>query len=314
MFLRRLARSTSVIGWLVAAFLVTSNPDALAAQTIYYSALGTQGCATNYNSTYLQAQKIIATQSVTANTLRVLVGNQITTNFASSRYYIMGHNAVPSPAGAPSTTVVATFTPDAINGSGLNTIATYVGTFTSVAGTTYWIVTGQTANLSPLCYSTSVTATDLNLSAFKVDTSTSGSNTYWIRANSASGTTPTNATWSTYGATQLAWLVSLENNTTEAVAVTVNSQSGLSTAEFRRTSNLQATVNTDSKVTFYANDKVIAGCRNLLSTSGSATCAWKPSLHGSYRVFVRAVPVSTSYTTGTSSYLNIGVGARTNKR
>jgi hypothetical protein len=314
MFIRRVARKSAVIGWFIAAFLLTTNPSAHAAQTIYYDSTGSSGCISVWSAA-VHATKLIAINSVTVNTINVLIGNGTRTNFSTSRYYIMSNNPTggsPVSSGSPST-LLATFTPDTISGSGVNTIAKYVGSYTTTAGTTYWITPAQTAASFPMCYKATTAITELVMNSFKVDTSTQGSNAGWNRAYS-SQSTPIGASWTVNSPDALSWQFTLENNSSEPVAATVGTQSGLSTTYFRTTTNLQASVTSQSKVTFYANNKVIAGCRNVLSSAGTAICAWIPSVHGSYQIFVRAVPVSSSYSNGTSSYINVSVSARSTRR
>jgi len=310
MFIRKLAERTGLMGLLIAAFAVTSVPNAHAAADVYFDSIGS-GCANTWAPNQLDALKIIASQNVTVNTLKVAVGASLTPNFASSRFYIYS-NAAGGVAGVPGTSL-ATFSPDSISGSGTNTVATYTGNFTSVAGTSYWITAGQKGNVFPYCYWYSSDATVFTMTAFNVDTSTSNNNGAWIRVTSTSSS-PSGASWSGFPATGLAVQFTLGYFTVQPVLATIGTQSGSLKADYRTVTPLTVNVDTNSKVTFYANGKVIAGCRNLLSSSGTATCNWKPSVHGSYRIHATANPVSNSYTPSTTSVINVGVAARTNKR
>ena len=49
---------------------------------------------------------------------------------------------------------------------------------------------------------------------------------------------------------------------------------------YRASTPIVASANIDGKVSFYANGRIIPNCRNLLTTSRTVTCNWKPSLHG----------------------------------
>jgi hypothetical protein len=315
MFIRRVARKSTVIGWFIAAFLSTTNPSAHAAQTIHYDSTGPSGCVSAWSAAAIHATKLIAINSVTVNTINVLIGNGTQTNFSTSRYYIMSNNPTggsPVSSGSPST-LLATFTPDTISGSGVNTIAKYVGTFTTTAGTTYWITPAQTAASFPMCYKSTTAITELVMNSFKVDTATQGSNAGWNRAYS-SQSTPIGASWTVYSPDALSWQFSLESNTSEPVVATIGTQSGASKADYRTVTPLTVNVNTQSKVTFYANGKIIAGCRNILSSAGTATCNWRPSVHGSFRIHASANPISNSYVASTTSTISVGVAPRTNKR
>ena len=91
-----------------------------------------------------------------------------------------------------------------------------------------------------------------------------------------------------------------------------------STATFRSSVAISATVTVESKVTFRANGKVIPGCKNkTASGSGSsftATCLWKPSTRGPVTVLATADPVTDGISNVTSSPISVGVINRTAKR
>lgn len=67
------------------------------------------------------------------------------------------------------------------------------------------------------------------------------------------------------------------------------------TPTFRSLTTLTATVNTASKVTFFANNKKIPGCISRSTTANSATCNWKPSTRGSITISVQVTPVDTNF-------------------
>lgn len=315
MLIRKIAQRTAFMGWLIAALSITSVPQANAAQTTFYSAFGSSGCVNEYGSTYLNAQRMRATQTLTINTIRVLVGTRSTSSFSSSVFYLMANNSSGGTLsnGAPST-VLATFTADAISGTGSNTAATFIGSYTVTAGTIFWVVPGQRASVFPYCFWYSYDTGLMLQNGVSLDTSTTGVNTSWHRASVNGGTNPVGATRNVGGNDGLSWQFALENNTSTPVVATLGTQSGSLKTDFRTVTPLTVSVDTQSKVTYYANGKVIAGCRNVLSSAGTATCNWKPSVHGSYRIYAYANPISSSYTPTTTSVINIGVGSRTNTR
>lgn len=316
MFLRKVAQRTAFIGWLIAAFALTSVPQASAIQTIFFDGSGGGGCSALLSGNSIYANKLIATNSNTVNTIRVWIGSGSQSNFSTSRYYIMANNPTggsPQATGAPST-VLATFTPDSISGSGTSTIAKYVGTYNVVAGTTYWIAAAQSASSFPMCYRSTSNTSSLVMNGFVVDTSTAGNNNAWSRAYVTGGSNPVGASWSVGLPDALVWQFTVESNTSEPVVATLGTQSGSLKADYRTVTPLTVTVDTQSKVTFFANGKVIAGCRNVMSSSGTATCNWKPSVHGSFKITATANPVSSSYIAANTSAITIGVAARTNKR
>lgn len=316
MFIRKIAKRTALMGWLIAALSITSVPQASAAQTVFYSAFGSSGCVTAYSNNFLNAQRVRTTQSVTITTIRVLVSGGDTTNFQSSNFYLLAHNATGGSLanGAPSTTVLGTYTADAISGTGANRSATFTGNSTIPSGTTFWIAPGQRASIFPYCFWYASNTSLLTQNGVSIDTSTTNSTSSWHRANMSAGTSPVSATWNVPGNDGLVWQFSLENNTTMPVAATLATQSGSLQADFRTVTPLTVNVDSQSRVTFYANGRVIAGCRNIMSSSGTATCNWKPSVHGSYRIYAAANPVSTSYVAANSPTISVGVVARTNKR
>jgi hypothetical protein len=267
-----------------------------------------------YSSASIPAFKVVAHASGTINTINVLIGAGDQSAFSTARYVILADNpSVGSPVvGSPSTTL-ATFTPDSISGSGANTIAKFVGSYSFTSGTSYWIAPLQRASVFPACFWYANDNTLLNMTSLHVDTSTSGSNIAWRRGYSASASA-TGASWTTPLHDGLVWQFSLENNTSTPVVATLTSQSGSLKTDFRTTTPLNVSVDTPSKVTYFANGKVIAKCRNILSSAGVATCNWLPSVHGSYRIYATANPISTSYIASSTSIININVAPRTNRR
>jgi hypothetical protein len=315
MFFRKVARRTAFIGWLIAALSFTSVPQANAAATVHYDSTNGGICTTLLTSASLYANKVVALNSVTINTINVLIGSGSQTNFSTSRYYVMADNPTGGSAsnGAPSS-VLATFTPDVISGSGSSTVAKFVGNYSVISGTKYWIVSAQNPSVFPMCYRSSTPINSLTMNNFIVDTSTSNNNSGWLRATQSNGTNPVGATWTVSLPDATTFQFSLENNTSTPVVATLGTQSGSLKADYRTVTPLTVSVDTQSKVTFYANGKVISGCRNVLSSSGTATCNWKPSVHGSYRIYAAANPVSSSYVAANTSAITVGVAARTNKR
>jgi hypothetical protein len=86
------------------------------------------------------------------------------------------------------------------------------------------------------------------------------------------------------------------------------------TATYRNATSISATVNASGKVTFLASGKVISGCKSLVvsnSNGGTATCSWRPAVHGS--VSITAQFVSGIYT-DKSTPATVGIGSRSSKR
>ena len=67
------------------------------------------------------------------------------------------------------------------------------------------------------------------------------------------------------------------------------------TPTYRNSTVITATTNTASKVTFYANDKRISGCIGITTSANTATCSWKPALHGSIALSLQVTPIDSNY-------------------
>jgi hypothetical protein len=67
------------------------------------------------------------------------------------------------------------------------------------------------------------------------------------------------------------------------------------TPTYRNSTTLTATTNTASKVTFYANEKRIAGCVAITTSANTATCNWKPAVHGNIALSVQVTPTDSNY-------------------
>ena len=90
------------------------------------------------------------------------------------------------------------------------------------------------------------------------------------------------------------------------------------TATFRSSVAISATVTVESKVTFRVNGRVIPGCKNKLATgsgsSYSVTCNWRPSNRGQVNLTAAATPTGAGITSATANAVSIQVGNRTGSR
>ena len=88
-------------------------------------------------------------------------------------------------------------------------------------------------------------------------------------------------------------------------------------ASFRTSVTINASVDVSSKVTFKAGNVVISGCKNVLATgSGStftASCLWKPSKRGNVVLTAMATP-SAGGNSGTAIPINVTVVNRVGSR
>jgi hypothetical protein len=69
---------------------------------------------------------------------------------------------------------------------------------------------------------------------------------------------------------------------------------------FKTATTITAAVNTASKVTFLANGKRIPGCIKVSTSNLSASCTWKPALHGYFVITVQVVPTDANYASATA--------------
>ena len=96
--------------------------------------------------------------------------------------------------------------------------------------------------------------------------------------------------------------------------ITISLSGGGTSATFRSSTTITASVDNDGTVTFFAAGKRIPGCISKLTSSRTVSCSWKPSMHGSVALSAVLNPTSDSYPTVTSAALTVGIGARSNKR
>jgi hypothetical protein len=118
------------------------------------------------------------------------------------------------------------------------------------------------------------------------------------------------ATFSNFSVTNSS---TLSTNTTASIALNPAS----TTAVYRAATSVKVTTNTEGKVTFLHNGKIVAGCRNLATTSSSpfyATCSWKPSVQHFVTLKAQFVPSGAGFTNSSSENLSIYVTRRTGLR
>ena len=304
----QIKKRSGLLSWLIALLVISSVPNSYAAPEILFNDPGASGCPTPYSSSGVGAQRFIARSSLTISSIDAYIGTGVQTNYSSARFFIMSNNASTDVPLA----IVETFTPSTISGSGAYTLAKFSGSYTAAIGSKFWIVAGQAGSTFPWCYQMGASAATFTQNGMIVDTSTGLSNTNYRRAYLASGTVAS-GTWTSVN-DSLAWQLVVNGNLNSSiVSVQLALQGGGRVATYNTPTNLVSTVDQPSKVTFLANGKYIAGCRNVLSSAGTATCSWSPSIHGAVQVSARAVPTDVNYS-ASSANLSVGVNVRSNKR
>lgn len=84
----------------------------------------------------------------------------------------------------------------------------------------------------------------------------------------------------------------LTGNVTTASGVLSNVSLNTASPIYRSPSTLTANVSAVGKATFYAQGKVIPGCKNVLTSSTVATCTWTPSFHTQVTLSVTYFPIA----------------------
>lgn len=89
-------------------------------------------------------------------------------------------------------------------------------------------------------------------------------------------------------------------------------------ATFRATIQINASVTVASKVTFKAANIVIPGCKSKLATGSGSTftvsCSWKPSKRGGVTLTATSVPTNVTISGATAAPINVSVVNRSGPR
>ena len=93
---------------------------------------------------------------------------------------------------------------------------------------------------------------------------------------------------------------------------------GVTSATFRGTIQINASVTVASKVTFKAANIVIAGCKGKLATGSGSTytvsCSWKPSKRGGITLTATSSPTNVAIEGATAAPISVAVVNRTGPR
>jgi hypothetical protein len=292
-----------VIAFLLAPQFIIA-PPANATGTVVFSALGIP--CSQHTGADLYGHRYVAGTNGEITAINVLQAASVVNNstykanFPSSSYLIMANNGASAP-----NTILATFTADTM--TGVN--ARFIGSYSITAGTKFWVVAGQRANVFPDCFNFSTAVPNANITftkGWRLDTVTATSWPYVNGSTTSNLGSPTNS--------NMIFAISIELAVPAPATVSVSLQGGLTAASFRNSTPIRASASIEGKITFYQNGKVIAGCRNVQTASLIASCNWKPSVHGGARISATISPTDASIPSGLSPVFNVGVSARTDKR
>jgi hypothetical protein len=187
------------------------------------------------------------------------------------------------------------------NGSISGYVATLTGKVNVVSGKRYWIYFTD-PNLS------TDGNTEMDCLAPNDPTLSNG----WTMVTSSGSYILTNATGApfTFGAYP-AYRIYVPVPAT----ISVSLNAGGTTATYRSTSTIKASVNSDGPVTFFNYGKAIPGCKKVSSVSGVALCTWKPAVMGPNLLTASVTPTDyVNYSANTSSIVAVGATPRSTKR
>lgn len=113
-------------------------------------------------------------------------------------------------------------------------------------------------------------------------------------------------------------LVVFRYNPTPALMSELGLSGNVTQAVYRSTTTVSVKVSSPARVTFYLNGKKMAGCISIQTTGSStnniASCSWKPSVKGSFKITANARPVSPGVISSVDSALQITVSPRIGQR
>lgn len=187
------------------------------------------------------------------------------------------------------------------SGSVSGYVATLTGRLAVTSGLQYWIY-----------FADPNVATDGNTEMDCLDTTAPTLLNGWSMVTSSGSYILTNSTgapfpYSAYPAYRLYVPI--------PASISVSLNSGGTSAIYRSTSTIKATVNSDGPVTFFNYGKAIPGCKKVSSVSGVALCTWKPTIIGNNLLTASVTPTDyVNYSANTSSIFYAGATPRSTKR
>jgi hypothetical protein len=250
--------------------------------TLNYSVAFTPGSVTTITS----IQVAVSTTHVTANdtlTVNASSGSGTSIDVTSS--------------------VLATFTYSSVAGpyAGTNNylIQTFVGSFTPVSGTTYWLAY-KGSGAGYICLGTTTNTYTENWFW-----NANGSSYYWSWVGRGSNFQPP------YHLN--AKLIGGPTNSASSVALSVGTNVASYNLPVTITANL-GVAGSDGRITFFANGKRIPNCISMRTSSLTASCNWRPKIHGAIQITASLTPSNSYYLSSSSQVLTALVKSRTISR
>lgn len=267
--------------------------------------------------------------------------SNVTKNFGDANYTVTAPTVTNSLAGsftyssATTSVISVSSTTITVVGGGTSVIT---ATFTPTDSTNYTTATtthtvtvnkiNQTLTFATTSYAKSFNETQAVLATAPgtgAITYSAGASTA-CSVNSASGVVTVTASTGTCTisasiATDQNYNLASSNNSVTITVSQANSTLNMVIAAgsliYRQAKDITATVNTAGRLTFRANNVIIAGCKNLLANASSSyarTCSYRPSVHGFVTISIAFTPTNTAYLSSSSKSGLIFVTKRSGTR
>lgn len=295
-------------GGSVAATSSASSQVALVTQSITLSSLGTS------SKTYPYSQQLNMTTSGTSGTgavtFAIFAGGTATSCSLSDS----GSTATITASTSGTCLIKASIAADATYDSAVSSSLTF--TFSKASQSALSITSTTGSYGTPLTLTASGgSGTGALTFAYSAGTSTCSLSSSTLTAN-APGTclvTATKALDDGYNAVS-----SSQTTITFAFGSTSSTVTiAAGTLYFRQAKSISAVASVAGKLTFKANNLVIAGCKNLSATAANSytrSCTYRPSTKGYVTLSVTLVPTDSSYLTTTNQSERLFVNPRTGTR
>lgn len=264
--------------------------------------LGTTGASSgcSYPTSMPYGVLFQAGTTSTINKIAVqVVGTTTTAQFQANRFLIYADSS------GTMGTLLGTLSPETMSASSTlsgateaTKLATYTGAVSLTAGTRFWIRTSAGGSSMSLCHSNGMT------------TRSSG----WTPVMSGSNYTYFNGSYITYSRIFIIEVSITEGNFNP----TIGTPSLGGTAYKGQVVVISVVSDAEGKVAFFLGEKRIPGCNSRVTSGSSpsftATCNWKPSVHGFQKITAKLTPALNGASSPTSTPLSVFVNRRISAR
>jgi len=181
-------------------------------------------------------------------------------------------------------------------------VATFTGTSIVLPSAGYyWVQIGATSSQMN-CYTNTANYT--------------GSNSGWLSyagiVYGSAGTGYSTSSWAAFSSPQNAYQINFSLFGTEMGVGTIDLTGMAAPATYRTLATITAATTGSGKVTFFQNKKVISTCKNLIVSTSSVICSWKPSVKGVLNIY--AIYTPTGGNAIKTNSVEVLVKPRTNRR